>query len=58
LQEVLTCVRGLFAGDDEAAGAGPEAARDEEELRDEDIDEAVLGLLHLNAFEDRGVVRA
>ena len=27
-------------------------------LRAEDVDEAVLALLHLNAFEDRGVVRA
>ena len=58
LGEVLGRLRALFAGDDEAAGAGPEAARDEEELRAEDVDEAVLALLHLNAFEDHGVVRA
>ncbi len=30
LREVLGRLRALFAGDDEAAGAGPEAARDEE----------------------------
>jgi mRNA-degrading endonuclease toxin of MazEF toxin-antitoxin module len=58
LQEILGTLRRLFAGDDQAAGAGPEAARDEDELRIEDIEEAVLALLHLNAFEDRGVVRA
>jgi mRNA-degrading endonuclease toxin of MazEF toxin-antitoxin module len=58
LQEVFGKLRALFADDDEAAVAGPEAARDEDELRTEDVDEAVLALLHLNAFEDRGVVRA
>ena len=30
----------------------------EDERRAEEIDEAVLALLHLNAFEDRGIVRA
>jgi mRNA-degrading endonuclease toxin of MazEF toxin-antitoxin module len=59
LQEILGKLRGLFAGhDDEAAWAGPEAARDQEEPRIEEIDEAVLALLHLNAFEDREIVRA
>jgi mRNA-degrading endonuclease toxin of MazEF toxin-antitoxin module len=57
LQEVLGKLRGLFA-DDEAAVAGPEATRDEDELRTEDVDEAVLAHLHLNAFEDREIVRA
>lgn len=33
-------------------------ATDEGERRTEVIDEAVLALLHLNAFQDRGVVRA
>ena len=58
LGEVLGRLRALFACDDETTGAGPEVARDEEELHAEDVDEAVLALLHLNAFEDRGVVRA
>jgi hypothetical protein len=51
-------LRGLFAGDDGAVGAGPEATRDEEELRAQAIDEAVLRLVHLNASEDRRVVLA
>jgi hypothetical protein len=42
----------------QALFAGGEAARDEEGPRAGDVDEAVLALLHLNTFEDRGVVRA
>ena len=45
LGEILAKLSDLFA-----IGEG--------ERRTEEIDEAVLALLHLNAFEDRGVVRA
>ncbi len=45
LREVLARLGELFA-----IGGG--------ERRPEEIDEAVLALLHLNAFEDRGIVRA
>ena len=58
LREVLGRLRALFAGDDEAVGAAPEAAHDQDEFRAEEVDKAVLALLHLNAFEDHGVVRA
>lgn len=58
LQEVLGGLRRLFAGDDRAARNVPATAHDEEELRTEALDEAVPGLLSMNAFEDRGVVRA
>lgn len=59
LLEILGRLHRLFAGDNEAAGAGPAAPRDEEALRTGAVDQAVLALLHLNAFvADRGVVRA
>lgn len=58
LQEVLGKLRALFA---RAAGAHDdtrEAPESEQTLRTEEVDEAVLALLYLNAFEDHGQVRS
>lgn len=52
LREVLDRLRALFADRAER----PEDA--EEASRTEEVDEAVLALLHLNAFDDRGQTRA
>jgi mRNA interferase MazF len=57
LQEVLDKLRALFGHPTGITGAGSESQEAEGDLRTEEIDEAVLALLYLNAFEDRGQVR-
>ncbi len=52
LLEVLDGLRALFADRSERPDAPREASRTEE------VDEAVLALLHLNAFDDHGQSRA
>ena len=62
LQEVLSKLHTLFArsaGRSTGPGHGDrEAAGTEQALRTEEVDEAVLALLYLNAFEDHGQVRS
>jgi mRNA-degrading endonuclease toxin of MazEF toxin-antitoxin module len=61
VREILGVLRALFASDRGLSGTdleGTQAASDDVELRAEKIDEVVLALLYLNAFQDRGVVRA
>lgn len=58
LQEVLGKLRTLFSHPTsliEAAGGGRQPKGD---LRTDEIDEAVLALLYLNAFEDHGQIRS
>lgn len=62
LQEMLGKLRTLFEHP-ASRPAGPTAARDEtnedeQTIRTEEVDEAVLALLHLNAFEHHGQVRS
>jgi mRNA interferase MazF len=62
LQGVLGKLRTLFARST-SGSAGPsdsdrEAVEFEQTLRTEEVDEAVLALLYLNAFEDHGQVRS
>ncbi len=62
LQDVLGKLRTLFARS-ASGSAGPsdsdrEAVESDQTLRTEEVDEAVLALLYLNAFEDHGQVRA
>jgi len=52
LREVLDRLRALFADRTEHPEDAGEASRTQE------VDEAVLALLHLNAFDDRGQTRA
>lgn len=58
LQEVLGRLRALFGRAARATDAGPEGQEVGGDLRTEKVNEAVLGLLHLNAFEDHGTVRS
>lgn len=62
LQEMLGKLRALFKHP-ASRPTGPTAARyetneDEQTISTEEVDEAVLALLHLNAFEDHGQVRS
>ena len=54
LHEALGRLRELFAGfsGSDSPGGGAESAA-EEELQTEEVDEAVLALLHLNAFREK-----
>ncbi len=58
LQEVLGKLRTLFGRSSGSTRDTSEAREAEGDPETEEIDEVVLGLLHLNAFEDRGHVRA
>jgi mRNA-degrading endonuclease toxin of MazEF toxin-antitoxin module len=58
LQEVLYKLRGLFGHPTGITGAVSEGPEAEGDLRTEEVDEAVLALLHLNAFDDHGQPRA
>lgn len=62
LQEVLGKLQTLFErAASRSAGsrtANEDLAEDEQALKTGEIDEAVLALLHLNSFKDRGQVRA
>ena len=58
LQEVLGRLRALFGRAARATGAGPEGQEIGGDLRTEEVDGAVLALLHLNAFQDHGTVRS
>ena len=58
LQEVLDKLRALFSHPTGITGAGSESQEAEGDLRTEEVDEAVLALLYLNAFEDHGQVRS
>lgn len=57
LQEILGKLQKLFSRQTGTA-AGSEDRETEDGLRTEEVDEAVLALLHLNAFEDHGQVRS
>ena len=56
LEEILGMLRALFARPMRSTEADSEDR--EAGLKTEEIDEAVLALLHLNAFKDHGQVRA
>lgn len=56
LEEILGKLRALFARPRRITETGSEDR--EAGLKTEEIDEAVLALLHLNAFEDHGQIRA
>ena len=58
LQEILDQLRALFSRPAAATDASSEEQNARSDLRTEEVDEAVLALLHLNAFEDRGAVRS
>jgi mRNA-degrading endonuclease toxin of MazEF toxin-antitoxin module len=58
LQEVLDKLRVLFSHPTGITSAVSESQEAEGDLRTEEIDEAVLALLYLNAFEDHGQVRS
>lgn len=58
LQEILGKLRALFAPTAGANDIVRGAAESEPRLRTEEVDEAVLALLYLNAFEDHGQVRS
>jgi mRNA-degrading endonuclease toxin of MazEF toxin-antitoxin module len=58
LQEVLSKLRTLFGHPKKTADAGSEGREIEGDLRTEEVDEAVLALLYLNAFEDHGQLRS
>lgn len=58
LQDVLGKLRTLFGHSTVMTEAGSEERKAGNGLRTEEVDEAVLALLHLNAFEDHGQVRA
>ncbi len=57
LQEVLDKLRVLFGHLAGTTGTGSESREAAGDLRPEEVDEAVLALLYLNAFEDHGQVR-
>lgn len=58
LQEVLGKLRAFFGHAAGTTGAGAEGRGAGGDLRTEEVDEAVLALLYLNAFEDHGTVRS
>jgi mRNA-degrading endonuclease toxin of MazEF toxin-antitoxin module len=58
LQAVLGKLRALFTHQTGITGADSESQEAEGELRTEEVDEAVLALLYLNAFEDHGQLRS
>lgn len=58
LREVLGKLRALFARSAGPTDGDREAAESEQTLRTEKVDEAVLALLYLNAFEDHGQLRS
>jgi len=58
LQEILDKLRTLFGHPVGITGAGPESQEAEGDLRTEEVDEVVLALLYLNAFEDHGQIRS
>ena len=58
LQEVLDRLRTLFGHPTGMTGGASEVRESEGDLRTEEVDEAVLALLYLNAFEDHGQVRS
>lgn len=58
LQEVLEKLGALFGHPTGTTGATSESQEAEGDFKTEAVDEAVLALLHLKAFEDRGQVRS
>ncbi len=58
LQEVLGKLRMIFSHPTGTTDAGSEGREAGGDLRTEEVDEAVLALLYLNAFEDHGQVRS
>lgn len=58
LQNVLDKLRPLFGHTTVTIEAGSEERKAGSGLRTEEVDEAVLGLLYLNVFEDHGQVRS
>ena len=58
LQEILARLQTLFGHAKEMTGVSSEGPETEGGLRTDEVDEAVLALLHLNAFEDHGQVRS
>jgi mRNA-degrading endonuclease toxin of MazEF toxin-antitoxin module len=58
LQEILSKLRTLFSRPKKMADVGSEGREIEGDLRTEEVDEAVLALLYLNAFEDHGQLRS
>jgi mRNA-degrading endonuclease toxin of MazEF toxin-antitoxin module len=58
LQDVLGKLRTLFARSAGPSDGNPEAVESEQALRTDEVDEAVLALLYLNAFEDHGQIRS
>jgi mRNA-degrading endonuclease toxin of MazEF toxin-antitoxin module len=58
LLEVLGKLQMLFSRSATITGGGSEGQQAEGDLRRREVDEAVLALLHLNAFEDHGLVRS
>jgi mRNA-degrading endonuclease toxin of MazEF toxin-antitoxin module len=58
LEVVLGKLRALFSRPTGITGAGSESQEAEGDLRTEEVDEAVLALLYLNAFEDHGQLRS
>jgi mRNA-degrading endonuclease toxin of MazEF toxin-antitoxin module len=58
LQVVLGKLRAPFSRPTGITGTGSESQEAEGDLRTEEVDEAVLALLYLNAFEDHGQLRS
>ena len=58
LQEILVRIQTLFSHSEDIIGVGPEGRETEGNFSTDEVDGAVLALLHLNTFEYHGEVRS